>query len=54
MSAACPECEAPVTATPTIQGEVIDCTDCGAELEVIQLVPLLVETAPEIEEDWGE
>lgn len=54
MSVTCPECEAPVTATPTIQGEVVDCDDCGAELEVISLQPLQVEVAPEIQEDWGE
>lgn len=50
----CPECAAAVTATPTMAGEILDCTDCGAELEVVALQPLRLQVAPEVEEDWGE
>jgi alpha-aminoadipate carrier protein LysW len=35
-------------------GEIVTCPDCGVELEVIELDPLRIEMAPEIEEDWGE
>jgi alpha-aminoadipate carrier protein LysW len=35
-------------------GEIVACPDCGVELEVVELVPLRIEMAPEIEEDWGE
>ncbi len=35
-------------------GEILECPDCGVELEVIQVSPATVELAPEIEEDWGE
>ncbi|MFB1063418.1 lysine biosynthesis protein LysW [Natrinema sp. H-ect4] len=35
-------------------GEVIDCTMCGSELEVIQTDPVSLEEAPDLEEDWGE
>lgn len=37
-----------------IIGEILECPDCGVELEVVQLSPLRVELAPEVEEDWGE
>ena len=37
-----------------IIGEILECPDCGVELEVIQVSPLRVELAPEVEEDWGE
>jgi alpha-aminoadipate carrier protein LysW len=50
----CPECAARLNARPTLAGEVLDCTDCGAELEVVSLQPLLVQLAPQAEEDWGE
>ncbi len=50
----CPECAARITAAPTLAGEILDCTDCGAELEVVSLQPLLVQLAPNVEEDWGE
>lgn len=51
---ACPECAAAIQAAPQFTGEIVDCTDCGAELEVTSLMPVTVELAPEIEEDWGE
>jgi len=30
------------------------CPDCGVELEVMGLDPLVLDLAPEEEEDWGE
>ena len=36
------------------RGEIIDCPDCGAELEVAETEPLEYIEAPELEEDWGE
>ena len=35
-------------------GEIIVCPDCGVELEVVSVNPVVVEPAPEVEEDWGE
>ncbi len=35
-------------------GEIIDSPVTGAELEVISLDPVVLEEAPELEEDWGE
>lgn len=51
---ACPECAAAIDAAPQFTGEIVDCADCGVELEVTSLAPLRVELAPEVEEDWGE
>jgi alpha-aminoadipate carrier protein LysW len=54
-SATCPECEADVSIPgDAVQNELLACPDCGAELEIISLNPLSLETAPEVEEDWGE
>lgn len=55
MTTACPECESPLTppADPTLN-EIVECTDCRAELEVVATDPLLLALAPEVEEDWGE
>ena len=50
----CPECGAPIDQQPKLQGEILDCTDCGVELEVTSLAPLRIIVAPEVEEDWGE
>jgi len=36
------------------QGEIIDCPGCGIELEVIKSNPIMLEIAPQEEEDWGE
>jgi alpha-aminoadipate carrier protein LysW len=35
-------------------GEVVQCAECGAELEVVTLNPLRLILAPPEEEDWGE
>jgi alpha-aminoadipate/glutamate carrier protein LysW len=50
----CPECTAPLDLVPRMLGELVDCGGCGAELECVSLSPLLIELAPEVEEDWGE
>jgi alpha-aminoadipate carrier protein LysW len=35
-------------------GEIVDSPVSGAELEVVSLDPVVLEEAPELEEDWGE
>ena len=55
QTAACPLCEAAVPVPADVmQGEVLACDDCGAELEVETLEPLALAEAPEVAEDWGE
>jgi alpha-aminoadipate carrier protein LysW len=52
----CPECENSQTViTETVRpSEIIECGECRTELEVVSTDPLVVEVAPEVEEDWGE
>lgn len=38
----------------TLAGEIAQCEDCGAELEIVSLDPPKTELCPEEEEDWGE
>ena len=53
--AECPECGSDIAEDTTYEeGEIIDCEDCGIELEVIAIEPLDFALAPEEEEDWGE
>ncbi len=53
--AVCTECEAEISLEPTTEvGEIIQCPDCGLDLEVLCLDPPKVAPAPEEEEDWGE
>ena len=53
--AECPECAADVTLPEdAMEGEIVQCADCGVELEVVKLDPPTLELAPEAEEDWGE
>jgi alpha-aminoadipate carrier protein LysW len=37
-----------------VAGEIVQCPDCGTELEVKTLQPLELAVAPAEEEDWGE
>lgn len=50
----CIECGATLTLANPVLGEIVDCPDCGLELEVRALAPLAVQPAPEVAEDWGE
>jgi alpha-aminoadipate carrier protein LysW len=53
--ATCTECEAEITLAPSTEvGEIIQCPDCGLDLEVISVDPAELQPAPEEEEDWGE
>lgn len=53
-TAECPECYSEVTLDSVMQNEIVQCADCGTDLEVTSLEPLELELAPEEEEDWGE
>ena len=50
----CPECDAELELVDVIEGEIVVCSDCGMDLEVISLNPITLEMAPMEEEDWGE
>ena len=51
----CPECEATLQLPDdVIEGEIVPCPDCGAELEVLNTDPITLGLAPEEGEDWGE
>ncbi|MFZ4816724.1 MAG: lysine biosynthesis protein LysW [Phototrophicaceae bacterium] len=51
----CPECAAEL-ALPAgaMLNELMVCSDCGTELEIVSLNPPAVDLAPSVEEDWGE
>jgi alpha-aminoadipate carrier protein LysW len=53
--AECPECEAVVPLPEdAMAGEIVQCPDCGVELEITEVNPPVLALAPEEEEDWGE
>jgi alpha-aminoadipate carrier protein LysW len=37
-----------------MQNEIVQCPDCGVDLEVVNIEPIELAPAPEEEEDWGE
>ncbi|MBU1089636.1 lysine biosynthesis protein LysW [Patescibacteria group bacterium] len=55
-TAKCPKCDADITLADDCEvGEIISCDECSAELEVKQLEPeVILDDAPEVQEDWGE
>ena len=51
----CPECDAEVDVPDdAMENELVPCSECGVELEIMGLNPIELELAPEVEEDWGE
>jgi lysine biosynthesis protein LysW len=35
-------------------GEIVSCSNCSIELEILSMTPVTLAIAPEPEEDWGE
>ena len=55
MKVSCPECDASFNINSDVEeGEIIECPECGVELEVISIDPVQLDLAPQEEEDWGE
>ncbi|MCB1740593.1 MAG: lysine biosynthesis protein LysW [Gammaproteobacteria bacterium] len=53
--AECPVCGADVeVGDDAIEGELMECEECGTELEVLSVDPVSLGEAPESEEDWGQ
>lgn len=50
----CIDCGAGIALTNPVVGEIVDCPDCGLELEVRNAAPITLEPAPAVAEDWGE
>ncbi|MCF7805569.1 MAG: lysine biosynthesis protein LysW [Candidatus Marinimicrobia bacterium] len=55
QTVSCPECGGDVNLDADVMAhEIIQCEECGVELEVVSTDPVEIDLAPEIEEDWGE
>ncbi len=52
--AECPECFGEVELRDVMQNEIVQCGECGSDLEVVEVDPVSLELAPEEDEDWGE
>jgi alpha-aminoadipate carrier protein LysW len=54
MSVVCPECDNPISIDPdeVEEGEVVQCDECGTDLEVVSSDPL--ELAPVEEEGYDD
>ncbi len=51
----CPVCDSEIALEDdTIVSELIECGNCGVELEVTDLQPPTLEVAPDMDEDWGQ
>jgi alpha-aminoadipate carrier protein LysW len=51
----CPECDAKLTIPENaVAGEIVDCPECGQELEVTNAETGEVRAAETEGEDWGE
>jgi len=54
-TANCPVCGAELTVAPdAVVSEMLVCTSCCVALEVRALDPVLLDEAPQEEEDWGQ
>jgi len=55
MKSECPVCGSSVDlGNEPFVNELVICQECGSELEIISLAPVVLAEAPQQEEDWGE
>ncbi|MEO3812568.1 lysine biosynthesis protein LysW [Sphaerisporangium sp. B11E5] len=55
LSPACLQCETDISVPAELElGDILACRGCGQEHEVLDVAPVRLDLAPEIEEDWGE
>jgi alpha-aminoadipate/glutamate carrier protein LysW len=54
ITANCPECDAQIDLEGMGLNEIVVCSDCGVDLELVNLEPVQLELAPMETEDWGE
>ena len=55
LSAECPDFAAQVPLSDDVMpGEIVQCPECGRDLETVAGDPWSLVAAPEEEEDWGE
>lgn len=53
--AVCPECEAEIHVDEEVdKGDLLDCEECDAKLEVVGLDPIELDLAADEDEDYGE
>lgn len=51
----CLECMAELELAGDLQkGEVTTCPECSTDLEILQIKPIKLALAPEVQEDWGQ
>jgi alpha-aminoadipate carrier protein LysW len=52
----CPECEAEIELDDPVEGEVIECEECGVDLQVSKIEgnKIIFDVAETEGEDWGE
>ncbi len=50
----CPVCGCNIEYSNVELGELLTCPDCGSDLEIVSVSPVVLNEAPEEEEDWGE
>ncbi len=58
MIGTCPECDKQISiGADGVEGDIVVCPSCAADLEVTSLDPVTLTLAPEVgevAEDWGE
>ncbi len=50
----CPSCDATVSVEKPREGAMINCDECGAQLEIISTDPFEVDFPLDYDEDWGD
>jgi alpha-aminoadipate carrier protein LysW len=53
-TAKCPFCKEKINLEGCEEFEVIECPECGTDLEIVSLTPPLLEEVPDDDDDWDD
>jgi alpha-aminoadipate/glutamate carrier protein LysW len=48
----CPMCNTKIDLAGCEEDEIIECPDCGVDLEIVSLTPPVLEALPQEDDDW--
>ena len=52
LSCECPLCNTEISLQNHREGEFLECPNCDIRLEVVALIPPVLEVSPEEDDDW--
>jgi alpha-aminoadipate carrier protein LysW len=54
ITSTCPNCHGKINLAGCEEYEIIECPDCGIDVEIVSLTPPILEEVPQDDDDWDD